>query len=137
MHGSTEKRNRDAGRDERDGREERHQRHEDQPGRGESRTSRHDGNGHTHRPRPKAGLAIVERAKAHLSELIGRPSEGVSSMTRTRDGWRVVVEVVELERIPRTTDILASYLVELDEDGELMSYQRLNRYYRNDVSTNS
>lgn len=79
------------------------------------------------------GSKAVARARAHLAELTGRRSEGVSSLTRTRDGWRVVLEIVELERIPRTTDILASYAIDLDGRGELMGYQRVARYYRSDV----
>ena len=68
-------------------------------------------------------------------QFTGQPIEAVSSLNRTRDGgWRVVLEVLELERIPRTTDILASYAVELDEHGDLMGYERIHRYYRNDVS---
>jgi len=43
----------------------------------------------------------------------------------------VTVEVVELERVPRSTDIVASYDVEVDADGELVGYERINRYYRN------
>ena len=80
-----------------------------------------------------SGSAAAEYAKAHLLDLTGQPCEAVSSLSRTHDGWRVVLEVVELERIPRTTDILASYQIELDEDGELMGYVRIRRYSRNDV----
>lgn len=80
-----------------------------------------------------SGSGAVRHAKAELLELTGQPAESVSSLNRTRDGWRVKLEVVELERIPHTTDILASYLVELDGDGELRSYERVNRYYRNEV----
>lgn len=86
-------------------------------------------------PRHIGGSAAVEHAKSHLTQFTGQPIEAVSSLNRTRDaGWRVVLEVLELERIPRTTDILASYAVELDEHGDLMGYERIHRYYRNDVS---
>jgi len=69
-----------------------------------------------------------------LLDLTGQPCESVSSLSRTHDGWRIALEVVELERIPRTTDILASYVVELDDEGELMGYERVHRYYRNEVN---
>jgi len=85
-------------------------------------------------PRRISGSAAVEHAKSHLMQFTGQPIEAVSSLNRTREGWRVVLEVLELERIPRTTDILASYAVELDERGDLMGYERIHRYYRNDVS---
>jgi Gas vesicle synthesis protein GvpO len=77
------------------------------------------------------GTRVVARAKEQLGELIGRPVEGALGMRRTDDGWEVVVEVVELHRVPDTTDVLASYAVALDQDGELVEYRRTRRYYRN------
>ena len=40
-------------------------------------------------------------------------------------------EVVEMERVPRTTDVLGTYRVELTPEGELDGYERVHRYYRN------
>ena len=80
-----------------------------------------------------SGSRAVTCAKEHLAELTGNVAEGLSSLTRTRDGWRVVLETVELERVPRTTDIMASYAIDLDSQGDLMGYQRIARYYRSDV----
>ena len=78
-----------------------------------------------------SGVRAATLAQQQLERLTGRPVESVSGMTRQDDGWSVTLEVVELERIPPTTDILASYRVELDADGELMGYERVSRYYRN------
>ena len=38
--------------------------------------------------------------------------------------------MLELSRIPNTTDVLATYEVEVDSDGELMEYRRVHRYVR-------
>ena len=76
----------------------------------------------------------VALAKEQLLELTGRPCESVSSVSRQQDGWLMTLEVVELERVPRTTDVLASYRVQLDDDGNLIGYQRVSRYYRNQAS---
>jgi hypothetical protein len=84
-----------------------------------------------------SGSAAAEYAKAHLLDLTGESCEAISSLMRTREGWRVVLEIVELERIPRTTDILASYRIDLDEEGDLMGYERIRRYSRNDVDGES
>lgn len=65
-----------------------------------------------------------------LEGLIGHPAEGVSAVRRTDDGWCVVVDVLEVARIPDTTSLLASYEVQLDKDGELMEYSRVRRYRR-------
>jgi len=48
----------------------------------------------------------------------------------SEDGWYVGVEVIEDRRIPSSTDILATYEVEIDENGELLSYRRVRRYSR-------
>jgi hypothetical protein len=65
-----------------------------------------------------------------MEMLTGKPIMGVLEVDRIEDGWRVVVEVAELKRIPDSTDVLASYETELDPDGELQGYRRLRRYIR-------
>jgi hypothetical protein len=70
-----------------------------------------------------------------LVELTGRDAEGVTGLERTDDGWRAQVEVLELRRIPETTDILALYEVDLDSDGDLAGYRRVRRYTRGDSGT--
>lgn len=66
-----------------------------------------------------------------LESLIGHPLEGVSAVRRSDDdGWCVVVDVLEVPRIPDTTSLLASYEVRLDQQGELMEYRRVRRYRR-------
>ena len=65
-----------------------------------------------------------------LQGLIGHPAEGVSAVRRNDDGWCVVVDVLELPRIPDTTSLLASYEVQVDKEGELMEYRRVRRYRR-------
>lgn len=72
----------------------------------------------------------MRSAAGQLAQLLGRPPESVSSLKPTEDGWEAQVEVVELERVPDTTSVLASYKVTIDEEGELVSYERTRRYSR-------
>ena len=51
-------------------------------------------------------------------------------MRRHDDGWCVVVDVLEVPRIPDTTSLLASYEVQIDERGALTEYSRVRRYRR-------
>lgn len=83
------------------------------------------------RSRRLSGPRAVQAAKANLEELTEQAVESVSGLSRTREGWVVMLEVVELERVPRSTDLMASYRVEVDDEGELMGYERVARYYRN------
>ena len=78
-----------------------------------------------------SGIRAAAMAQQQLEMMIQRPCENVSGLSRHGDGWMITLEVVELERVPPTTDILATYRVELDDQGELMGYERVSRYYRN------
>lgn len=75
-------------------------------------------------------VKIARSAKQQLAELLNKESETVIGVQRTDDGWEVDLEVVETRRIPDTTDVLAIYRVELDDDGEIEGYERLERYIR-------
>jgi hypothetical protein len=77
---------------------------------------------------------IVAQARGLLRELHGSDAESVSSVSRSTAGWNVALEVVELRRIPDSTDVLASYQVELDEDGRLIRYERVRRYNRSQAN---
>ncbi|MGN9794999.1 gas vesicle protein [Streptomyces sp. OZ13] len=80
--------------------------------------------------RPLRAVEVLRAAGAQLAELTGMTAESVSSFSRTEDGWQLVVEVLELARVPDTASLLASYEVEVDRDGELISYRRTRRYER-------
>jgi hypothetical protein len=100
---------------------------------------RRDGGSGDERREPARGAstgdvkAIVRQAREQLEELQGRPVESISGVERTRDGWTIDLEVLELSRIPETTDVLATYEVELDGDGNLRRYTRRRRYHRADA----
>ncbi|HEX4689440.1 MAG TPA: gas vesicle protein GvpO, partial [Solirubrobacteraceae bacterium] len=48
--------------------------------------------------------------------------------------WTITVDVLELSRVPNTTDVLGSYAVQLDEQGTLRGYKRVRRYQRGQPS---
>jgi hypothetical protein len=75
----------------------------------------------------------VSRAREALSELVGRPVEGVLGIDRDQDNWIATVQVVELARIPNTTDVLGDYETVLDAKGDVVSYHRKRRYHRGQV----
>jgi transcriptional regulator with XRE-family HTH domain len=78
-----------------------------------------------------SGPKLALRAREQLAEITGLEAESVSSLEQDDDGtWKVVVEVLELSRVPSTDDVIGSYEAELDEDGELLGYRRIRRYPR-------
>lgn len=75
----------------------------------------------------------ARRAMAYLEEISGTPPEMVTAVTPEDGGWYVNVELLELARIPDSSDILGSYEVALDESGQPRSYRRTRRYVRTQV----
>ncbi len=72
----------------------------------------------------------MRRAREQLAALQGREPESISSLERTPSGWTATFEVVELARVPDSTDVIASYEVVLDERKNVTRYARVRRYYR-------
>jgi hypothetical protein len=77
-----------------------------------------------------SAMKVARAAAAQLTELTGRRPEVVVGVERNDDGWQVELEVVESRRIPDSTDILATYRVQVDENGEMLGYYRAQRYVR-------
>jgi len=69
-------------------------------------------------------------AKRTVEDLTGYPPESVSGFQWDGEAWLVTVEVCELQRVPNTTDVMAAYVVQLDDRGGLLGYKRERRYQR-------
>ena len=92
-----------------------------------------------HAPDPSAGDrrdgvgAVVRSALVQFNDVTGQQAVAASGLRKDGDGWSVLVEVVELERIPDTTSVMATYRVDIDAQGELTGFERLRRYTRGAV----
>jgi hypothetical protein len=78
-------------------------------------------------------LSAAELSQAALTtvqELTGYQPEAVTGLEWDGDAWLVTVDVLELSRVPNTTDVLASYVVQLDEGGTLRGLRRARRFVR-------
>jgi Gas vesicle synthesis protein GvpO len=79
---------------------------------------------------------IVSAVQAALEQFAGLTQlepVAATGVRREEDGWSVLVDVVELERIPSTTSVMATYRVDVDAGGELTGYERLRRFSRGSV----
>jgi hypothetical protein len=75
----------------------------------------------------------MRHASEQLAGLLGSEPESVSALKATDDGWSAAVEVVEIERVPDTASVMATYRVDLDERGRLLGYERIQRYSRGQI----
>jgi hypothetical protein len=87
-------------------------------------------------PLPKGCFSAAQAAHfagKQLDELTRLKVDSVSAVSKIENGWDVVVNLIELSRIPHSTDVLSSYSVILDADGNLSSYRRITRYMRDQL----
>jgi hypothetical protein len=83
-----------------------------------------------------ASAGIVEvrnRVRDSASDLIGRPLDGIVEIERNEGDWRALVEIIERSSVPDTQDIIGRYALDLDGNGEITGYRRLERYRRGDT----
>jgi len=74
---------------------------------------------------------LLDVAREQVAGVTGHAVETVSGLHRDGEGtWIVKVEVLEMERIPSTMDLLASYEVTLSDGGDLLGFERRRRYHR-------
>ncbi len=84
--------------------------------------------------RTKRLADVIATARRELELLMGRSVESVSSVRRSEEGWTLCMEVVELQRVPDSTSVLATYETEVDGQGSVLGYERTRRYHRNQAS---
>jgi hypothetical protein len=83
--------------------------------------------------RPLTAAAAAQAGLRHIAQLTSRDPEAVTLVAPREHGWVVDVEVLEDHRIPSSSDILAIYEIEMDDEGDLLSYRRTRRYRRGPV----
>ena len=78
---------------------------------------------------------LGEAALTTIEELTGYDPEAVTALQWDADSeqWTITVDVLELSRVPNTTDVMGTYVVQLDERGTLRGYKRTRRYVRGQV----
>lgn len=79
--------------------------------------------------RPQA-VQVARRGLAQVGEMTGKTPEHVVALRHDDDVWVLEVDVVDTRRIPGTTDIMATFVVRLDDDGEVLDLHRTRRYVR-------
>ena len=75
---------------------------------------------------------LIEKARKELSKLTGLATSSTVEVSKDERGWNIAIEMVEKRSIPDQMDILALYEVLLDEDGNLLSFERKSMRRRMD-----
>ena len=67
---------------------------------------------------------LAERAKNQLTEITGLKPVTVTGTFKDEQGWHITLDMLEMSRIPTATDVLGDYDVLVDEDGNMMKFER-------------
>jgi len=67
---------------------------------------------------------VVEKARGEFISLGKKPADGVTGLSKTEEGWAVLLEALERKAIPDTMDVLGLYELRLDNDGNLLGLHR-------------
>ncbi|MDI6869286.1 MAG: gas vesicle protein GvpO [Coprothermobacterota bacterium] len=79
---------------------------------------------------------IAERAKAQLEEVTGLKAVTVTGVFKDEQGWRIALDMLEMSRIPTATDVLGEYEVLLDEEGNMLRFERKRTRLRGEPMEN-
>src|SRR3972149_2272713 len=69
-------------------------------------------------------MELAERAKNQLAEVTGLKPVTVSGTFKDEQGWHIYLDMLEMARIPQATDVLGAYEVVLDENGNMLRFER-------------
>ena len=67
---------------------------------------------------------LIERAREEMSKLTNLELSTTLGAVKDEKGWHVSLELIEKHSIPDQMDILAIYDVWLDDDGNLLEFNR-------------
>ncbi|HUV45641.1 MAG TPA: gas vesicle protein GvpO [Dehalococcoidia bacterium] len=67
---------------------------------------------------------IIKKAQEDFARLSKIPVDGVIGLSKTDEGWVVSLEALERKAIPDTMDVLGLYEIRLDDEGNLLGFDR-------------
>ena len=67
---------------------------------------------------------IIKKARQEFVKLGKTPANGITSFSRTEEGWLISLEALEKKSIPDTMDVLGLYEIHLDANGNLTGFDR-------------
>jgi hypothetical protein len=67
---------------------------------------------------------IIKKAQEDFARLSKIPVDGVTGLSKSEEGWVVSLEGLERRAIPDTMDVLGLYEVHLDNEGNLLGFDR-------------
>ena len=80
----------------------------------------------------KVMLNLAEGAKEQLAEVTGFSPVAAVGGFKDEEGWHIVVDMLEMARLPESTDIIGTYVVTLDPEGNMVKFEKKRSRLRAD-----
>ncbi len=68
-----------------------------------------------------------------MNSILNKKAETIVSVNPDKEGWRIVVEVVERVAVPSSMDLMGRYEIKTDHNGKIRSYNQVLLRHRNDA----
>jgi len=67
---------------------------------------------------------LAEKAKQQMAGITGLKPVTISGIEHGQGKWQLHMDLLEMARIPDSTDLIGEYEVSLDDDGRLLQFER-------------
>jgi len=67
---------------------------------------------------------LIEKAREELSKVTGLELSTTLGAVKEEKGWKITMEMIEKHSIPDQMDIMAVYETILDDDGNMIEFNR-------------
>ena len=75
----------------------------------------------------------ITKAKEQLQAVVNLDISSVVGASKMEEGWHLKIELIERKSIPDTQDLLGTYEVFLNNEGDLTGYERVRVRKRMDL----
>lgn len=76
---------------------------------------------------------LIEKTREELSTLIGLKASSTVGVFKDEKGWHIMLEMLEKQSVPDQMDVLALYESLVDEEGNLLGFERKGMRRRMDT----
>jgi hypothetical protein len=66
----------------------------------------------------------IDKGIEQLHSVLNLEVSSIAAASRSEDGWQLIVEMIERRAVPDTQDLLGTYNIHLDDEGNIVSYER-------------
>lgn len=78
-------------------------------------------------------MGAIAQAKETVGAMTSLQVDSIARCTKSPEGdWEIAVDVIESVARMGDNDLLATYEVQIDKDGEMVNFNRTRRYHRED-----